>query len=226
MLRVFARLVADAALVAVLLFGSAETLAWPRAWVLLALMLVVRTASAIAVARVNPALVRERAKLPLHGDQPATDKLVLLAVITTGFIALPGIAGRDVFHWHVLPRPSTLVSALGLAVFTLGWIIKGLALHANAFAVSVVRLQREREHTVADRGVYAIVRHPFYAATPMVFVGLSLWLESYAAALAAVVPIALVVIRLRLEERFLFRELPGYSQYAQRVPHRLLPGIW
>jgi protein-S-isoprenylcysteine O-methyltransferase Ste14 len=51
-------------------------------------------------------------------------------------------------------------------------------------------------------------------------------LESYAAAIFALIPIALVVIRLTQEERFLRRELPGYSEYASRVPHRLLPGIW
>ena len=87
-------------------------------------------------------------------------------------------------------------------------------------------MQHERNHAVADTGVYAIVRHPFYAATPLVLVGLSLWLESYTAALGAVIPAALVVVRLRAEERFLHRELPGYGAYAQRVRHRLLPGIW
>jgi protein-S-isoprenylcysteine O-methyltransferase Ste14 len=35
-----------------------------------------------------------------------------------------------------------------------------------------------------------------------------------------------MVIRLRLEERFLRRELPGYDAYTLRVPHRLIPGIW
>ncbi|HST57854.1 MAG TPA: hypothetical protein VLK84_04130 [Longimicrobium sp.] len=30
----------------------------------------------------------------------------------------------------------------------------------------------------------------------------------------------------RLEERFLLRELPGYAAYAERVRHRLIPGLW
>jgi protein-S-isoprenylcysteine O-methyltransferase Ste14 len=87
-------------------------------------------------------------------------------------------------------------------------------------------LQRERKHALVDTGVYGIVRHPFYAGTPLVLAGLGLWLESYAAALFAVVPITFMVMRLELEERFLRRELLGYSEYAARVPHRLLPGIW
>ena len=90
----------------------------------------------------------------------------------------------------------------------------------------MVRLQTDRAHVVVDVGVYALVRHPFYAADPLIFVGLALWLQSSAAALAAVVPVLLMVLRLQLEERFLRRALPGYAAYMVRVRHRLVPGIW
>jgi protein-S-isoprenylcysteine O-methyltransferase Ste14 len=201
-------------------------MAWWRAWVLVVVLLVIRIATAIIVERVNPALLRERAKLPFHAGQPWTDKLLLLGVIGTGFFGLPVIAGLDAFHWHLRPQPKPLVAAIGLIAFTVGWIIKALALYANAFATSVVRVQTERRHIVVDTGVYRFVRHPFYAADPFVFVGLGLWLESYATALFAIGPILLVIIRLQLEERFLRRRLPGYDEYARRVPRRLLPGIW
>jgi protein-S-isoprenylcysteine O-methyltransferase Ste14 len=226
MLRVAARLGADAVLVAVLLFTAAGTLAWWRGWVLLAVLLLVRAVGALVAYRVNPGLLHERAGLPVHGDQPRADRLLLLAVLATGFMGLPVIAGLDAGRWHALPRPGALLAGAGLALFALGWSIKGLALRANAFATTVVRLQRERAHAVADSGVYAVVRHPFYAADPLIFVGLGLWLESYVAAVLAVVPVALMVVRLRLEERFLRRELPGYYEYTLRVPHRLIPGIW
>ncbi len=226
LLRIFIRLVADAALVAILLFLSAGTFSWWRAWVLLAVLLLVRSISAVAVFRVNPALAQERAKLPIHRGQPWTDKLLLMGVLGTGFVGLPAICGADVFHWQVLPRPTALLANLGLVLFVLGWGIKGIALRANAFATAAVRLQHERKHTVVDTGVYRIVRHPFYAGTPLVLVGQCLWLESYIAAICAIVPILFMVIRLKLEERFLERELPGYSEYAARVRYRLLPGIW
>src|SRR5438105_9144450 len=192
MLKVLVRLVADAVLVAILLFVSAGTLSWWRAWVLLASLLVVRTVSAVAVYRVNPALLQERARLPTHGDQPWTDKLLLLAVLTTGFMGLPVTAGFDVFRWHVLPRPAPLLADLGLVLFTLGWGIKALALRANAFATTVLRLQRERQHALVDTGLYRIVRHPFYAGTPLVLVGLGLWVASYTWPVFAGLPIALL----------------------------------
>lgn len=226
MLRVAVRLVADAALVAALLFTAAGTFAWRRAWVLLAVLLLVRAAGALAAYRVNPGLLRERAGFPAHGDQPRADRLLLLAVLATGFLGLPIVAGLDAAHWHALPRPGPLLGGTGLLLFALGWGVKGLALRANAFATAVVRLQHERAHAVADTGVYAVVRHPFYAADPLILVGLGLWLGSYVAALAAVVPVALVVTRLRLEERFLRRELSGYDAYMRRVPYRLIPGVW
>jgi len=226
MVRVIARLVADTLLVAILLFISAGTIAWWRAWVLLAALFLVRAIGAVAVYRVNPALLRDRAGLPTHKEQFWTDRVLLLAVLATGFLGLPIVAGLDVFHWHGLPRPVPWVTALGFVMFSLGWSIKSLALRANAFAVAVVRVQSEQAHAVADSGPYRIVRHPFYAADPLILVGLGLWLESYIAALAAAVAITLMVIRLLQEERFLRRELPGYTAYVDRVRFRLIPGVW
>ena len=226
MLKVMLRVVADAVLVAILLFAAAGTLIWSRAWVLLTVMLLVRTIGAYAVYRVNPVLMRDRAALPIHREQPRTDRVLLLGVLATGFLGLPVVAALDVFRWHLFPRPAAAVTVVGLVLFAIGWTIKSLALRANAFAVAVVRVQRERAHAVADTGVYRIVRHPFYAADPLILVGLGLWLESSTAALAAVVAIGLMTIRLRLEEQFLRHELPGYTAYAERVRYRLIPGIW
>lgn len=226
MLRVLLRVIADAVVVATVLFVAAGTLAWRRAWVLLAVLLVVRVLSAIAVFRVNPALLRERATVLIHRDQPLADRLILLAFMATAFMGVPAVAALDVFHWHVLPSPPLPLASVGLVVFTLGWMIIALALRANAFAVTVIRLQNERQHTVVDTGVYSVVRHPMYAGSPLVQVGLSLWLGSYTAALAAAIPLGLLMVRIGLEERLLRRELPGYRAYAARVPYRVLPGIW
>ena len=226
MRRILVRVVADTLVVAAALFVAAGTLVWPRAWLLLAVLLVVRVASALAVFRVNPALLRERATVLVHRDQPRADRLILLAFLGTSFVALPAVAALDVFRWPALSGPPLPLAAAGFVLFASGWGIIALALRANAFAVTVVRLQAERRQTVVDTGVYGIVRHPMYAGSPCVNVGLSLWLGSYVAALLALVPFALLVLRIGLEERVLRRELPGYSEYAARVPYRLLPGIW
>ena len=226
MLRVLTRVIADAAVVAIVLFVAAGTVAWPRAWALLALLLVVRIASALVVFGANPALLRERATVLIHRHQPRIDRLILFAFMATAFLGLPALAARDVFDWHVLPGPPLVVSSVGLVLFVLGWTIIAVALHANPFAVTVVRHQDERQHSVVDTGIYSVVRHPMYAGNVLVNVGLSLWLGSYIAALLAAVPLGLLMARIALEERFLRRELPGYREYATRVRYRLLPGLW
>jgi protein-S-isoprenylcysteine O-methyltransferase Ste14 len=226
MVRIVVRLAADTALVAFLLFLSAGTLTWWRGWLLLAVMLMIRAVGALVVYRINPVLMQERAKLPFHADQTWRDRVLLFGVLATGFLGLPIVAGLDAFRWHLLPSPPEAVSAMGLVMFASGWCLKSLALCANAFAIPVVRVQTERAHAVADAGVYSVVRHPFYAADPLIFAGLGLWLESYVAVFGAAIPVALMIMRLRLEEEFLIRELPAYNEYMARVPHRLIPGVW
>jgi protein-S-isoprenylcysteine O-methyltransferase Ste14 len=226
MFRVLIRVVADAAFIAIVLFAAAGTVAWQRGWVLVAVLLLVRSASAIAVFRINPALLRERATVLVHRDQPGTDRLILLAFMATAFVGVPAVATLDVFRWHLLPNPPLTLIRVGLGLFALGWAIIAVALRANPFAVTVVRLQDERQHTVVDTGIYSVVRHPMYAGNPLVNVGLSLWLGSYAGVLFAAIPLGLLMMRIGLEERFLRRELPGYRAYAARVPYRLVPGLW
>jgi len=55
---------------------------------------------------------------------------------------------------------------------------------------------------------------------------MALWLGSNAAAILAILPIAVLMIRLLLEENFLRRELPGYEQYTRRTRFRLIPFVW
>lgn len=226
MIGVIARVVFDAAVIAAVLFTAAGTLTWTRAWVLVAVLLVVRILTAVIVFRVNPALMRERAKLATHRDQPLADKLFLLTFMFTAFIGLPALAALDVSRWHLWPSPPLPASILGLGMFVAGWIIIALALSENAFAVTQVRVQGERQHAVVDTGLYSLVRHPMYTGNLIVNLGLSLWLGSYVAELFAIVPLALLIARVGLEERFLERELTGYREYETRVPYRMLPGIW
>jgi protein-S-isoprenylcysteine O-methyltransferase Ste14 len=221
---ILTRLIADAALVGAILFATAGTLAWTNAWVLLAVLLFVRIVGARAVYGINPDLLHDRAKLPLHADQPPSDRILLIGVLATGMLGIPAVAGLDVGHWHTFPRPGPLMKALGIVLFSMGWTIKSLALRANAFAVPVVRAQREQQ--LVDWGVYAVVRHPFYAADPLIYFGIGLWLGSYLSVLVAVVPLTFMVARITHEEGFLRRVLPGYDAYIARVPYRLVPGVW
>ena len=119
-----------------------------------------------------------------------------------------------------------MVSSLGLLLFVAGWLIISFSFKENAFAAPVVKHQKERRHTVIDTGVYSVVRHPMYTGAALLLVGMPLWLELYAAALLAIIPIGLLAVRILFEERFLRLELKGYEAYTGRVPWRLIPLLW
>jgi len=131
-----------------------------------------------------------------------------------------------VFHWHLLQRPGTIVSSFGMVLFLAGARMASLAMRENRFAAVVVKHQEDRHHEVIDTGVYSVVRHPMYAGIIPMLVGASLWLESYAATLLALVPAGLLAVRILVEERFLKRKLPGYDAYMRRVRYRLIPFLW
>jgi protein-S-isoprenylcysteine O-methyltransferase Ste14 len=224
MLRVkqIAGILVNVAIFTVLLLGPAGTLAWPRAWLLLG---VIAVAGAIAIAVIPEDLLHERYKLPIQHGQPAADKVVVVALLLT-FLGTVAFIPLDVFRFHLLPPPSPALSWVGLVMFAAGWWLMVAAMVANRFAALVVRHQEERHQHVVDSGPYRVVRHPMYSAIMPLTIGMALWLGSYAAAIAALVPTGVIVIRLLLEERFLRRELAGYAAYTTRTPYRLIPFVW
>jgi protein-S-isoprenylcysteine O-methyltransferase Ste14 len=215
----------NVAIFGVLLFLPAGTLDWWRAWVFLGLVLVLAVASTVSLFRANQELLEERFKPPIQKGQPLADKIIVMLVIAE-FLGLIAFIPLDVFRFHLMARPGTLVSSLGLALFVAGWWIMTLAMRENAFAAPVVRHQEERHQTVIDSGVYGVVRHPMYAGAIPLLVGMSLWLESYAAAMLAGIAIVTLVLRILIEEQFLRRELAGYDAYTERVRYRLVPYLW
>jgi protein-S-isoprenylcysteine O-methyltransferase Ste14 len=65
-----------------------------------------------------------------------------------------------------------------------------------------------------------------YAGIGLYNIGIALWLESYAGAIVALMPVTILAVRIVFEERFLQRSLPGYKEYAQKVRYRLVPYVW
>jgi protein-S-isoprenylcysteine O-methyltransferase Ste14 len=54
----------------------------------------------------------------------------------------------------------------------------------------------------------------------------SVALGSWWAVVPALLAVPLFLRRLFIEEHMLFAELEGYREYAERVPWRLIPGLW
>ncbi len=208
-----------------LLLAPVGAWTWWRAWVFIGMMAAAGLAAMIGIVPLDPGLLNERFKPPIQRGQPLADKIILIAFLAA-FFGVMAFIPLDVFRLHLLGRPGPAVSALGLAFVVASVVLMYLALRENTFASLVVRHQAERRQTVIDTGVYSAVRHPMYAGGILLLAGAPLWLESYAALIAASIPTALLIARIHIEERFLRRELAGYDAYTRRTRYKLIPFVW
>ncbi|HEU0273508.1 MAG TPA: isoprenylcysteine carboxylmethyltransferase family protein [Candidatus Udaeobacter sp.] len=208
-----------------LLFLPAGTLHWWRAWVFLAITVVVMAVAIFSILPDSAGLFSQRARGIIQKGQPLWDR-VLVTLLVISYVSQIVFVPLDVFRFHLMPEPNVLVSVFGLALYIAGWWIMTLAMKVNPFAVPVVRFQEERKQRVIDSGIYATVRHPMYAGFIPMAIGPALWLGSYAAAFLAIVPIGFLALRSIFEERFLKRELKGYTAYTEKVRYRLIPFVW
>jgi len=79
---------------------------------------------------------------------------------------------------------------------------------------------------VITHGPYAVVRHPLYANTLLIYAGIGLAFPIWWNWLACALMVAGYVVWTAAEDRFLEQNLPGYREYQQQTRYRLLPGIW
>ena len=222
--KVALALAAEAAVFALLLFGSAGTLRWPEAWIFLIIFFGCATSLTITLARDDPALLNERMRTLFQRGQPLWDK-VLLGIIGPLFIAWLAVMGADSrrFHWSNVPAWLEVAGAFGVALSM--WAV-GRVFRANTFLAPVVKIQEERTHTVISTGPYAIVRHPMYASVLWLFIATPLLLGSwYGVGVSALIMLG-IAIRTALEDRELHHRLAGYTEYAQKVRYRLIPFVW
>jgi len=164
-------------------------------------------------------LARER----FHPPEPGADRLSLRAIRLIALVHL--VIGALDGRWQIshVPDALRLVSLAGMA-FSFGLVFR--AMMTNQFFSAVVRIQRERGHRVVDQGVYAVVRHPGYAGMILAMPFSGLVLGSWLAFTVAVLYSVLTLRRALFEDAYLRANLEGYEEYATRVRHRLIPGIW
>jgi protein-S-isoprenylcysteine O-methyltransferase Ste14 len=204
------------------LFLPAGTLIWPRAWLFVAVSLAEMAAQFAWLWRVNPEVVIARSRY--HLDSKRWDKL-LLCLYLPSTLAILLVAALDDGRFHWFPIPWTL-SALGLGLFVLGFLLITWAQSVNKFFESTVRIQTERKQQVIAAGPYKVVRHPGYLGSILVAFGTALALGSLWALIPAVVASGLLVLRTQWEDQTLQQELVGYKSYAERVRHKLVLGAW
>ena len=206
-----------------LLFACAGTMHWPSAWVFLATCALLGPLCGWWLYRVDPALLAERLRPVLQKDQPAADKafMIVFVIAMLAWLAAMGLDRRTQFS-----DMPVAFQALGLVLFVLSTLFILWVFRENSFAAPVVKLQADRAQRVVSTGPYAHVRHPMYSGMILFFAGVPLLLGSWWGLAMEPLFLALLAVRIRIEERTLREGLPGYADYAMRVRYRLLPGVW
>ena len=214
-------LAALAAVMAAAIFAAAGTLDYWQAWVFLAVFFGASTVQTVDVLRRNPALARRRLTGgPLAEKEPAQRRIMF--AISLGFIGLMVVPGLDHrFGWSSVPLPAVIA---GDGLIAVGFFIVFVVFRENPFTASIVQIAPDQR--VITTGPYAAVRHPQYAGAFLYLFGTPLALGSWWGVLVFAAMAPFLIWRLVDEERLLTRDLPGYREYRQRVPWRLLPGIF
>ena len=205
-------------LVGALLFLPAGTVDYPGGWLLMGILFIPMFLAGLVMMAVNPNLLRSR--LNAKENEAEQDLVVKLSglMFLAGFI----LAGLDFrFGWSELPF---VVNCVGAALFLTAYILYAEVLRENTWLSRTLEVQDGQ--TVVSTGLYGIVRHPMYAVTLLLFLSMPLVLGSIPALPVFLCYPFIIAKRIRNEEEVLSRELPGYTEYLQKVRWRLIPYIW
>ena len=193
---------------------------WPG-WCYAAFFLITLTGSYFVLARIAPDLIVERVSWHagvMRWDKPIVTWLMFGPIVTCL------VAGLDARRNGI--DASNIKVVLGYVLGIGGATLTQTAMAANRFYTPVVRIQKERGHKVVESGSYKLVRHPGSLGNLILNVGTPLMLASRWAWIPVGFSILLTIVRTKLEDRMLCRELPGYAEYALRTQERLVPGVW
>jgi len=109
-------------------------------------------------------------------------------------------------------------------IFTI--LISDITFYVNAYYSRFVRIQKDRDHKVIDKGPYKIVRHPGYSSSMFGIFCVPIILGSYSGLFISFLIALVIIYRTQKEDSTLINELHGYKEYCKKVKFKLIPGVW
>ncbi|HMD04720.1 MAG TPA: isoprenylcysteine carboxylmethyltransferase family protein [Candidatus Binatus sp.] len=205
----------------IIIFVPAWTLDYWQAWIFLAAFFVPALAITIYLMKNDPKLLERRTSAGPGAEQEPSQNIIQ-ALAALAFIAMFIVSALDHrFGWSTVPAS---VTALGDFLVLLGFYFVFLVFKENTFASGTIEVVAEQR--VISTGPYALVRHPMYIGALVMLVGVPLALGSWWGMLAIVPMTVVLIFRLLDEEKFLAKNLAGYSDYQSKVRYHLFPLIW
>ena len=213
-----AKYLSGLALVGALLFLPAWTIAYPGAWLFIALLFIPMLIMGIVLFVKAPELLEKR--LNNKEKERAQRGVVALSglMFPIGFV----LSALD-FRFGRSAVPLWLVFVASV-LFLIGYAMYAEVMRENAYLSRTVEVQEGQE--VISTGLYGIVRHPMYLATLFMFLPLPLILGSFWGLIPFAIYPFVTVVRILNEEKVLTEGLMGYAEYKTKVKYKLIPFIW
>ena len=205
-------------LVGALIFLPAGSLSYVNGWILMGILFVPMFIAGIVMMIKSPELLKKR--LDAKEKQQEQGIVVKLSglMFLAGFI-VAGLGYR--FNWYSLPRIVVIIASVA---FLISYVLYAEVLRENTYLSRTIKVEDGQK--VIDKGLYAIVRHPMYSVTLILFLSMPLILGSiYSLVIFLAYPF-IIAQRIKGEEALLEKELEGYAEYKKRVKYRLIPFIW
>ena len=209
------------AIIVLFLFVPVGSFNFWEAWVYSIIYVVSSARITFYLWKTNPELLARRVNGGPGAEKEKAQKITHFFVILL-FIAFLVISALDHrFGWSHIPF---YIVVLGDVLVVSGYYLLFLVFKENAFASSIVEVTANQK--VITTGPYSIVRHPLYVSGLIIMLGTPLALGSWWS-LLTFIPLTLVILwRLLDEEKFLSKNLQGYTEYCQKVHYRLIPFLW
>ncbi len=205
-------------IVGLLLFVSAGSFMYFNAWLFICLLFIPMFIAGLILMLKNPELLRLR----LNAREKESEQKQVLVLSGIMFIIGFIVAGLNYrFHWIELSNTIVIISSI---IFVISYILYAEVLRENTYLSRTIEVKNNQK--VVDTGLYAVVRHPMYSITIVLFLTMPLILGSIISFIIFLVYPFVIAKRIKNEEFVLEKELKGYRDYKKKVKYKLIPFIW
>jgi len=216
--KVWTRFLAVPFILGAMFFLPAGTFRYWQAWVYIAILCVPMLVAVVLLLKRDPGLLERRLQIREKEKEQKTIIKISYLIFLVIYL-LPGFDRR--YGWSSAPAHWVIAADIFVLV---GYALCLRVFRENSYASRIVEVKQDQ--VVITTGPYALVRHPMYLAVLIMYSMSPLALGSVWALISVPFLVALLVARIRDEEKLLAAKLEGYRDYMGRVRYRIIPGLW
>ena len=204
LLNALTKFICGLLLVGLLLFLPAGSLSYTNGWIFIALLFIPMLMLGIIMFVKSPELLKKR----LDAKEKENTQKGVVAVSALLFLIGFIVAGLDFrFGWSYV---SDVIVIIASVVLLVSYALYAEVMRENVYLSRTIEIQKNQR--VVDNGLYGIVRHPMYAVTIWLFLAIPVILGSWWSLLCFLPYIAVIIVRIKNEEKVLEENLAGYSK--------------